>query len=207
MTTHILKPIIAVALTAAGTAAVVGFQTADMDAPVAPSTGGTAAGPTGSTGATGSTGSTGAGSTGTVASPTTAPASATEAPAETAAATTVPTATTTPTTTTAPTAASDQLYADGTWTGEAVDEPWGTFQVEVTVADGQIVDVSLLESPQDRHSSRINQQAVPILTQEAIAAQSASIDMLSGATWTSESYITSLQAALDDAQQAQVAGS
>ena len=60
----------------------------------------------------------------------------------------------------------------------------------------------LVSSPSDNHSRRINSQAVPILTQAAIAAQSANIDMVSGATWTSESYATSLQAALDLAKAA-----
>lgn len=93
-------------------------------------------------------------------------------------------------------------YADGTWTGPAVDEPWGPFQVEAVVSGGRLTDVVLVTSPTDRHSSRINRQAVPALTQEAIAAQGASVDLVSGATWTSESYATSLQAALDQARAA-----
>lgn len=93
-------------------------------------------------------------------------------------------------------------YADGTWTGPAVDEPWGPFQVEAVVSGGKLTEVVLVTSPADRHSSRINSQAVPALTQEAIAAQGASVDLVSGATWTSESYTTSLQAALDQARAA-----
>jgi uncharacterized protein with FMN-binding domain len=93
-------------------------------------------------------------------------------------------------------------YADGTWTGSAVDEPWGTFEVKAVVTDGRITDVVLVASPTDRHSSRINTQAVPRLTASAIATQSANVDMVSGATWTSESYATSLQAALDAAKAA-----
>ncbi len=91
-------------------------------------------------------------------------------------------------------------YADGTYQGAAVDEPWGTFQVQAVISGGRLTDVVLVSSPADNHSGRINSQAVPILTQSAIAAQSANVDMVSGATWTSQSYATSLQAALDQAK-------
>ena len=91
------------------------------------------------------------------------------------------------------------LYANGTWTGAVEQEPWGAFEVQVVIADGRIANVNLVESPSDRHSTRINQVAVPLLTQSAIAAQSAQVDTVSGATWTSESYAASLQSALDAA--------
>jgi uncharacterized protein with FMN-binding domain len=91
------------------------------------------------------------------------------------------------------------VYADGTYTGDAEQEPWGTFQVEVTISSGQITDVSVVSEPNDGHSDRINSIAVPMLTQSVLAAQSTNIDFVSGATWTSESYLTSLQAALDQA--------
>jgi uncharacterized protein with FMN-binding domain len=97
---------------------------------------------------------------------------------------------------------SSSLYADGTWTGAAIQEPWGTFEVQVVIADGRISSVNLVESPSDRHSTSINDVAVPLLTQSAIATQSASVDTVSGATWTSESYAESLQAALDAARAA-----
>lgn len=90
-------------------------------------------------------------------------------------------------------------YADGTYAGTAVDEPWGPFQVQATISGGRLVGVTLVQSPGDSHSSRINSQAVPWLTEAAIAAQSAQVDMVSGATWTSRSYATSLQGALDAA--------
>lgn len=98
------------------------------------------------------------------------------------------------------------MYADGTYTGTAVSEPWGRFQVQAVVSGGRLTDVVLVSSPSDGHSRRINSQAVPILTESAIAAQSANIDMVSGATWTSDSYTTSLQAALDKAHAAAVTG-
>jgi len=93
-------------------------------------------------------------------------------------------------------------YADGTWTGTELSEPWGPFEVQVVVSGGKITSVNVVESPGDRHSSRINNVAVPLLNESALGAQSANVDMVSGATWTSDSYITSLQAALDKAAQA-----
>jgi len=93
-------------------------------------------------------------------------------------------------------------YTNGTFTGAAIQEPWGTFEVQVVIADGRISTVNLVESPSDRHSTRINDVAVPLLTESAIATQSASVDAVSGATWTSESYAESLQAALDAARAA-----
>ena len=90
-------------------------------------------------------------------------------------------------------------YADGTYAGSAVAEPWGTFEVKATISGGELTNVSLVSEPSDQHSSQVNSYAVPQLTQEAVAAQSADIDAVSGATWTSQSYEASLQAALDAA--------
>jgi uncharacterized protein with FMN-binding domain len=180
MHTTSIKSLTALALTGVGSVLVVGFQT--PDAPVLAST------------AT-------SGTTATTAPATTAPAATsgtTAAGADASGSASTPSATATPSTTTTDVAAA-ATYADGTWTGEAVQEPWGTFQVQAVVSGGQLTDVVLVQAPQDGHSSRINSQAVPMLTQAAVAAQSASINMLSGATWTSDSYITSLQAALDQA--------
>ena len=93
-------------------------------------------------------------------------------------------------------------YADGIWMGSEVSEPWGPFQVEVVISGGKITNVSVVESPGDRHSSRINNVAVPLLTESTLSTQSAAVDMVSGATWTSDSYDQSLQSALDKAAQA-----
>jgi uncharacterized protein with FMN-binding domain len=183
------KPLIALGLTAVGTVLVANFQVSEPEITFAAvSTDATA--PTSQTAAApqSTTSSTESATTGTTTSTTTARVAATAKP----------TPAPTETTTTAPTG-SGATYADGTYAGAAVNEPWGTFEVQVTISGGQITDVSLAAAPRDRHSSSINSQAVPILTEEAIAAQSANIDMLSGATWTSQSYITSLQAALDGA--------
>jgi uncharacterized protein with FMN-binding domain len=97
---------------------------------------------------------------------------------------------------------SSAKYADGTWTGTAVSEPWGPFQVQVVISGGTITNVSVVESPGDRHSSRINNVAVPLLTESTMSKQTATADLVSGATWTSDSYATSLQAALDAAARA-----
>jgi uncharacterized protein with FMN-binding domain len=93
-------------------------------------------------------------------------------------------------------------YADGTYQGAAVDEPWGVFQVQAVVSGGQLVDVAIVAAPTDSHSSRINSRSIPTLTSQALTTQSADVDVISGATWTSESYATSLQAALDSAEAA-----
>jgi uncharacterized protein with FMN-binding domain len=93
-------------------------------------------------------------------------------------------------------------YADGTWTGKAVSEPWGPFQVQVTINGGTITNVSVIESPADGRSSRINSVAVPLLTKATLADQASNVDFVSGATWTSDSYARSLQSALDKAHAA-----
>jgi uncharacterized protein with FMN-binding domain len=83
-------------------------------------------------------------------------------------------------------------------TGDAVDVGYGLVQVQVTVQDGAITDVVALQLPSgDRHSDRINAAAEPILREEALTAQSAAIDLVSGATYTSMGYAMSLQSALD----------
>jgi len=97
------------------------------------------------------------------------------------------------------TGSNGSAYADGTWTGKAVSEPWGPFQVQVTINGGTITNVSVIESPADGRSSRINSVAVPLLTRATLADQASNVDMVSGATWTSDSYARSLQSALDKA--------
>ena len=87
-----------------------------------------------------------------------------------------------------------------TVSGAVADTRWGPVQVEITVADGTITDVSVVEYPTGNGRDReINQAALPVLVQETIDAQSADIDMVSGATVTSEGYLESLQSALDQA--------
>lgn len=93
--------------------------------------------------------------------------------------------------------------AVGTRTGTGPDVPnrFGDVQVRVTMSGGRIVDVTALVLPTDRaRSAQISEQAAPILRSEALQAQSAAIDIVSGATYTSESYARSLQGAIDAAR-------
>jgi uncharacterized protein with FMN-binding domain len=95
---------------------------------------------------------------------------------------------------------SSSSAASGTVTGAAADTRWGPVQVQITVADGSITDVSVVQYPTSNGKDQeINARALPILIQETLKAQSASIDMVSGATYTSDGYVTSLQSALDQA--------
>lgn len=85
--------------------------------------------------------------------------------------------------------------------GPVVPTSFGPVQVRVTVHGSQIVDVQALELPVDRaRSQRISAQAGPELRTEALKAQSAKIDVVSGATYTSGGYSRSLQGALDAAR-------
>jgi len=89
------------------------------------------------------------------------------------------------------------LYADGSYTGSAADAYYGTVQVQAIVSGGAITDVQFLQYPSDRSTSRyINSQAMPLLTQEAIQAQSAQVSGVSGASETSRAFKESLTAAL-----------
>ncbi|WP_181804321.1 FMN-binding protein [Streptomyces shenzhenensis] len=87
-----------------------------------------------------------------------------------------------------------------TVTGNTVQTRWGPVQVKVTVKNGKITDVTAVQYPSDNpRDQQINDYALPQLRSEALAAQSASIDTVSGATYTSEGYQQSLQSALDSA--------
>jgi uncharacterized protein with FMN-binding domain len=97
----------------------------------------------------------------------------------------------------APTAQADT--SGKTVTGPEVDTRYGPVQVEVTVSGGKVTDVVAVQLPSGGHSGRISNNVAPILRQEALQAQSANIDTVSGATYTSEAYAQSLQAALDSA--------
>ena len=88
----------------------------------------------------------------------------------------------------------------GTFTGAAVDTRWGTVQVEITVASGKITKSDAVKYPSGNpRDQEINSYALPILAQEAVSAQSAKIDTVSGATVTSDGYLQSLQSAIDAA--------
>ncbi|WP_200302858.1 FMN-binding protein [Streptomyces adelaidensis] len=84
-------------------------------------------------------------------------------------------------------------------TGSAVQTDYGPVQVRVTVIDGKITDAEALQSPSGGRSTQITGTAIPELNKNAIAAGSADIDAVSGATYTSGGYKESLQSALDQA--------
>ena len=87
-----------------------------------------------------------------------------------------------------------------TVTGAVAQTRWGPVQVEITVADGTITDVSVVEYPTENGRDReINEAALPVLVDETIDAESADLAMVSGATVTSEGDLESLQSALDQA--------
>ena len=86
-----------------------------------------------------------------------------------------------------------------TVTGPRVDTRWGPVQVVITLQDQQLVDISALQLPTGGRSGQISRFAEPILRSEALQAQGADIDGVSGATFTSVAYERSLQAALDSA--------
>ncbi len=88
-------------------------------------------------------------------------------------------------------------YKDGTYTGSVVNVYYGNVQVSVTISGGKITNVKFLQYPYDHSTSvYINQQAMPYLKQEALQAQNANVQVISGATFTSQGFIQSLQSAL-----------
>jgi uncharacterized protein with FMN-binding domain len=90
--------------------------------------------------------------------------------------------------------------ASGTFDGSVEENRYGPVQVRITMASGRITDVQAIQLPSDRaRSQRISQIAGPLLREEALRAQSARIDVVSGATYTSQGYARSLQHALDAA--------
>ena len=121
---------------------------------------------------------------------TTTPA-ATPTPAATSSATATPSAS-------ASAAPAAPAAATKTVTGTAVDTRYGPVQVKVTFEGTKITAVDAVQYPTESfRDQEINSQAIPMLQQEAMASQSAKIDTISGATYTSEGYIQSLQSAID----------
>lgn len=108
-------------------------------------------------------------------------------------------ATETPSSTTSP-APSNTSNQSGTFVGSTVQTRFGPMQVEVLVTENKITDVKTLQlTNQGGRSVQISNYAVPILRKEVLAAQSAKVSSVSGATYTSEGYLSSLQSALDKA--------
>jgi uncharacterized protein with FMN-binding domain len=89
--------------------------------------------------------------------------------------------------------------ASGTLTGSLVRTRYGDVQVQITLKNGKITAVTALQLPSGGRSGYISQAVEPILHDETLQVQSAQIDLVSGATYTSTGYAQSLQAALDQA--------
>jgi len=86
------------------------------------------------------------------------------------------------------------------FTGAAEQTRYGVVQVKITVTGKKITNVAFVRLEAfDDHSARINSEAAPILLHETLTAQSARIDSVSGASYTSQGYLESLQSALDAA--------
>jgi uncharacterized protein with FMN-binding domain len=137
---------------------------------------------------------------------TTSPAAAPSAASSTAAAPTKSGSTTKPTTTKPAATASAQTQApapaapaanavSGTFTGDSVDVRYGFVQVKITVENGKITDAQAVQSPSGRND-RWTEMSVPVLRQRTLAAQSADISGVSGASFTSYGWYTSLASAL-----------
>ena len=97
-------------------------------------------------------------------------------------------------------AAPGSQYKDGEFTGNAVNAYWGNVQVKAVIRGGRVSDVQFVDYPHDRRTSqRINDYALPVLKTEAIQKQNANVNIISGATLTSEAFVRSLQSALSKA--------
>ena len=104
----------------------------------------------------------------------------------------------TTTATPTPTPSASSAATTKTVTGSAVDTRYGTVQVKVTFSGSTITAVDTIQAPNGNgRDIEIDQQALPMLEQEVLASQSANIDTVSGATYTSEGYIQSVQSAID----------
>lgn len=161
------------------------------------------AGGSGATGTTsGTTSGSSAGATTSGAASDTTSGTTTGAAAGTGTTDTSGTAATDPSATTTTPAAAAPAGPTGTFDGAEVNTRWGVVQVEIVVENGVITSADAIQHPTgERESEQINSFAVPQLNSEVVAAQSASIDMVSGATVTSRGYLTSLQDAIDQAFQ------
>jgi uncharacterized protein with FMN-binding domain len=95
-------------------------------------------------------------------------------------------------------ASSTKTPTTKTVTGDSINTRWGPVQVKITVTNGKITSATAVDYPQNNpRDQEINATAIPTLQQESVGQSTANIDMVSGATYTSEGYLKSLQSALD----------
>ncbi|MFE6254942.1 FMN-binding protein [Agromyces sp. NPDC057865] len=157
-------------------------------APVAETTTQTVGGSSGGAGGSGSSGS-GTGGSGSTDAATSAPSTGSGTDASSGTSTDSGTS-----------GAAAAASADGTYSGSSVGTRFGDVQVQVTISGGAITDVTALHlTDHDGRSVSISNRAEPILRDEVLQAQSSSVSLVSGATYTSAAYLQSLQAALDAA--------
>jgi uncharacterized protein with FMN-binding domain len=105
-----------------------------------------------------------------------------------------------PTATSIPTVVQTGAYKDGTYDGSIANAFYGKVQVAAVIQNGKLSDVQLLQYPNDSgHSTEVSNSALPTLEQEAIQSQSANVDIVSGATQTSQAFQQSLITALNQA--------
>ena len=155
----------------------------------------------------GGTTSLASGSTGTTSTPASTPTPAATKKATTTTTTTTKKSTKTTTATTTPkatpaatTAAPKPAGVSGTFTGASANTVYGPVQVQITVSNGKITNAVALTYPTGSfRDQQINQQAIPYLIQETLAAQSANIQGVDGASYTSQGWVDSLQSALSKA--------
>jgi len=155
----------------------------------------------------GGTTSLASGSTGTTSTPASTPTPAATKKATTTTTTTTKKSTKTTTATTTPkatpaatTAAPKPAGVSGTFTGASANTVYGPVQVQITVSNGKITNAVALTYPTGSfRDQQINQQAIPYLIQETLAAQSANIQGVGGASYTSQGWVDSLQSALSKA--------
>src|SRR4051795_4156672 len=131
--------------------------------------------------------------------PSTAPGAASQAPKVTAAPAAPPAPAANGGASSGAGSGSGSSAASATVDGPVVSTRFGPVQVEVVLSAGKVADVVALQLPAGRRSGQISTYSEPILREEALRAQNANIDTVSGATYTSDAYAKSLQAALDQA--------
>ncbi len=100
----------------------------------------------------------------------------------------------------APTPLAKKTYNDGQFVGNVADAYYGNVQIKAAIQNGKITDVQFLQYPNHGgHTMEVSQQVMPMLTSEAIQAQNANVDIISGATQTSQAFRESLGNALRQA--------
>lgn len=105
------------------------------------------------------------------------------------------------TTSSSSTSSSNSTMKDGTYTGKSTSTEWGDVQVKITVVSGKITQITVLKHPTGGKSDEINSRSLPTYKQEALAAQSANINQVSGATETYKGFTGSLQSAINQAEE------